>query len=250
MEIQLSYIDKKLKQRYITINLHHLYAKHINYTNIDQLLRKQQNTMKNLLNYQTSEYDCGPVSLLNGIRYLFEREEILPDLVKFIMLYCMDTYNEAGELCKHGTSAAAMNYMASWMNHFGVVKKFPLACEFLTGEEVVITPENRIGLALRQGGVVVLHTFLGVPHYVLLTGIEGDRALLFDPFYEEIDDPELDEEYSTDEIEFIFDSPKRANRSVSIKRMNRTSKDYYEMGEYACREALIMYNTALNKNEA
>ena len=45
--------------------------------------------MKNLLNYQTSEYDCGPVSLLNGIRYLFEREEIVPDLVKFIMLYCM-----------------------------------------------------------------------------------------------------------------------------------------------------------------
>ena len=59
--------------------------------------------MKNLLNYQTTEYDCGPVSILNGIRYLFEREEIFPDLVKFIMLYCMDTYNEAGELCKHGT---------------------------------------------------------------------------------------------------------------------------------------------------
>ena len=47
--------------------------------------------MKNLLNYQTSEYDCGPVSILNGIRYLFEREEIYPDLIKFIMLYCMDT---------------------------------------------------------------------------------------------------------------------------------------------------------------
>lgn len=206
--------------------------------------------MKNLLNYQTSEYDCGPVSLLNGIRYLFEREEILPDLVKFVMLYCMDTYNEAGELCKHGTSAAAMNYMASWMNHFGIVKKFPLACEFFTGEEVVISSENRIGQALKQGGVVVLHLFLGVPHYVLLTGIEKDRVLLFDPFYEEIDDPELDEEYSTDEIEFIFDSPKKANRSVSMERMNRTSKDYYEMGEYACREALIMYNTSLNVGKA
>ena len=199
--------------------------------------------MKNLLNYQTSEYDCGPVSILNGIRYLFEREEILPDLVKFIMLYCMDTYNEAGELCKHGTSAAAMNYMASWMNHFGIVKKFPLACEFFTGEDVVISPKSRIGHALKKGGVVVLHVFLGVPHYVLLTGIENGRALLFDPFYEELDDPELDEEYSTDEIAFILDSPKKANRSVSIDRMNRTSKDYYEMGEYACREALIMYNT-------
>lgn len=201
--------------------------------------------MKNLLNYQTSEYDCGPVSLLNGIRYLFEREEIVPDLVKFIMLYCMDSYNEDGELCKHGTSAAAMNYMASWMNHFGAVKKFPLACEFFTGEEVTISPESRIGRALKQGGVVVVHVFLEVPHYVLLTGIEGERVLLFDPFYEEIDDPELDEEYDTDEIEFILDRPKKANRSVSMERMNRTSMNYYEMGNYCCREALIMYNTSL-----
>ena len=201
--------------------------------------------MKNLLNYQTSEYDCGPASLLNGIRYFFEREEIVPDLVKFIMLYCMDSYNEAGELCKHGTSAAAMNYMASWMNHFGRVKKFPIACEFFTGEEVVISPESRIGLALKKGGAVVVHVFLEVPHYVLLTGMEDGRVLLFDPFYEELDDPELDEEYDTDEIAFLLDCPKKANRSVSMERMNRTTKDYYEMGEYACREAFIMYNTTL-----
>ena len=45
--------------------------------------------MKNVLNYQTSEYDCGPVSFLNGVRYLFDREEIFPDIVKFIMLYTL-----------------------------------------------------------------------------------------------------------------------------------------------------------------
>ena len=43
--------------------------------------------MKNLLNYQSTEFDCGPVSLLNAFRYLFEREELPPDLAKFIMLY-------------------------------------------------------------------------------------------------------------------------------------------------------------------
>ena len=37
--------------------------------------------MKNLLNYQSSEYDCGPVSIINGIRYLFEREEIYPEMM-------------------------------------------------------------------------------------------------------------------------------------------------------------------------
>lgn len=60
--------------------------------------------MKNVLNYQTSEYDCGPVSFLNGVRYLFDREEIFPDIVKFIMLYTLDTYNTKGELCRRGTS--------------------------------------------------------------------------------------------------------------------------------------------------
>lgn len=202
--------------------------------------------MKNLLNYQTSEYDCGPVSLLNGIRYLFDREIIYPDLVKFIMLYCMDSYNDEGELCKRGTSPAAMNYVASWLNHFGQVKDFPISCEFFTGREVVIEPDSRIIRALEQGGVVVLRLFLDVAHYVLLTGIDGDRLLLFDPYYEEEDAPDFDKEYLTEEIRFLHDSPKKANRSVSIERLNRTSKDYYEMGGYECREALIMYNTTAN----
>lgn len=108
--------------------------------------------MKNFLIYQSSEYDCGPVSLINGIRYLFDREEIYPDVIKFIMLYCMDTYNEAGELCKHGTSAAAMNFVSSWLNHFSQVKPFPIHCEFLSGETVTITKGNQIYNALRQGG--------------------------------------------------------------------------------------------------
>ena len=30
--------------------------------------------MKNYLNYQSSEYDCGPFSLINSLRYLYERE--------------------------------------------------------------------------------------------------------------------------------------------------------------------------------
>ena len=200
--------------------------------------------MKNPLNYQTSEYDCGPVSILNGIRYLFEREEIYPDLIKFIMLYCMDSYNEAGEPCKKGTSSAAMGYMTCWLNHLAQIKKFPLRCAHYSGEQVRLTPESPVFSALEQGGVVVLHLFLDVGHYVLLTGLEKDRVLFFDPFYEEADDPQLDKEYDTHEISFIWDQPKRANRSVSLERINRLTKEYYEMGDYAFREALVMFNTA------
>ena len=201
--------------------------------------------MKNLLNYQSSEYDCGPVSLINGIRYLFDREEIFPDVIKFIMLYCMDTYNEAGELCKHGTSPAAMNYIASWLNHFGEVKGFPIRCEYLSGETVTITPESKIVSALQNGGVVVLRLFLEVGHYVLLTGMEEDRVLIFDPYYEEEGSPEFDAEYRTEGISFLNNQPKKANRAVSAERMNRTGRGYYEMGEFPCREALIMFNKSL-----
>ena len=199
--------------------------------------------MKNVLNYQTSEYDCGPVSLLNGIRYLFDREEIYPDIVKFIMLYCMDTYNENGELCKRGTSAAAMNYITNWLNHFSETRHFPIHCDYLTDEDVVLSPESPIWKALEAGGAVVVRVNLECWHYVLLTGISDDRVLLFDPYYEEEGDPEFDEEYNTEEIRFLYDTPKQANRSVSIERLNRTDTDYYQMGAPQGREAVIMVNT-------
>lgn len=40
--------------------------------------------MKNPLNYQTTEYDCGPTTVMNAVSYLFNREEISPDIPKCI----------------------------------------------------------------------------------------------------------------------------------------------------------------------
>ncbi len=199
--------------------------------------------MKNLLNYKSSGYDCGPVTLTNAVRYLFEREDIYPDIIKYIMLYCLDSYNEKGEVGKLGTSATAMMFLANWMNQFGRMKKFPISCEFLSGENVHISQTSKIICALQQGGVVVLRLYLEVPHYVLLTGIKGDNLYIFDPYYEEEDDPELSEEYSEPGITFINNQPKRANRLVSIERLNRTTEGFYEMGPYDTREAVIVFNT-------
>lgn len=200
--------------------------------------------MKNLLNYQSSEYDCGPVTLTNALRYLFEREEIYPDIIKYIMLYCLDCYGENGEPYKHGTSRTAMLFLANWLNHFGEIKNFPILCEFMSGADVHIEKDSRIYNALNQGGVVVLRLFLDVEHYVLLTGTKGDSICLFDPYYEELDDPDLDEEYSEPGISFITDQPKFANRLVSIEKLNRLTKGYYEMGPYEIREAIIIFNTS------
>ena len=52
--------------------------------------------MKNPLHYQLSEYDCGPTSMMNAIAYLFEREEIPPEAVRNMMLYCLDCHSKRG----------------------------------------------------------------------------------------------------------------------------------------------------------
>ncbi len=199
--------------------------------------------MKNLLIYQTTEYDCGPITLINGIRYLFERELIYPDIIKYIMLYSLDTYNEEGELGKKGTSASAMMFLTNWLNQFSQIKNFPLSCEFLSGQNVNLTPHSKIIGALQQGGAVLLRLFLDVGHYVLLTGLENNYVYLFDPYYEEDDDPTLSAEYSEEGIFFINGQPKRANRKITLERLNRLTTGFYEIGPYELREAVIMFNS-------
>ncbi|MCH5259722.1 MAG: peptidase C39 [Lachnospiraceae bacterium] len=198
--------------------------------------------MKNLLNYQSSEYDCGPVSLTNAIRYLFDREVIYPDIIKYIMLYCLDSYNDKGESGKYGTSASAMMFLSNWLTQFGQMKDFPITCEFLSGEDVYLSQNSKITEALQQGGAVVLRLFLDGGHYVLLTGIEGDNIYLFDPYYAEPDDPQLDPEFLNEGITFVSGQPKRANRMVSMQRLNRLTQGFYEMGPYDIREAVIVFN--------
>lgn len=49
--------------------------------------------MKSPLRYQFSEYDCGPTTMLNAVSYLFEREEIPPEIIRNVMLYSLDCYS-------------------------------------------------------------------------------------------------------------------------------------------------------------
>ena len=74
-----------------------------------RLVRKREVwTMKNPLHYQVSEYDCGPTSMLNAIIYLFNRDEIPPEVIRNTMLYCLDCYSKEGIPGKRGTSRAAV----------------------------------------------------------------------------------------------------------------------------------------------
>ena len=141
--------------------------------------------MKNPLHYQLSEYDCGPTTMLNAMSYLFEREEIYPELIRNIMLYCLDCYGCEGTPGKSGTSRAAMMFLSNWLNGFGEIRNFPVTSRYLSGKSVYLGSESYVTDTLRKGGVAVVRLYYDEPHYVLLTGQREGLVEMFDPYYRE-----------------------------------------------------------------
>lgn len=191
--------------------------------------------MKNPLHYQMSEYDCGPTSMLNAISYLFEREEILPEIIRNIMLYCLDCYGAEGRPGKSGTSCAAMMFLSSWLSRFGELEQMSISSKYLSGEQVYVGENSLINDALKRGGVVVVRLFYEVEHYVLFTGVEGEQIYMFDPYYDV-------EEFEEEGVVLTLDYPMEYNRIVPFSYFNRETGELYSLGEKEKREAVIVYN--------
>ena len=196
--------------------------------------------MKNPLHYQQSEYDCGPTSMLNAISFLFEREEISPVVIRNIMLYCLDCYNCEGVMGKSGTSRAAMMFLSNWLNGFGKIGQLPVSSKYISGESVWIGRESVINDALCRGGAVVVRLYLDCAHYVLLTGIQGRKVLMFDPYY-------VKEPFEESGITMAEDQPFRYNRIVDEKCFNRETMELYALGPVQDREAVIIFNENTKK---
>ena len=191
--------------------------------------------MKNPLHYQISEYDCGPTAMLNAISYLFEREEISPVIIKNIMLYCLDTYNSEGGMGKSGTSSAAMMFLSNWLNGYGKVGELAVSSQYLSGKSVWIGRDSLVNDALCRGGAVVVRLFDECAHYVLLTGVQGENILMFDPYY-------CEEPYEEKDILVVQDEPCHYNRIVPWKYFNCEAEETYALGPSEGREAVIIYN--------
>ena len=99
--------------------------------------------MKNPLHYQLSEYDCGPTAMLDAISFLFPREDIPPEVIRHIMLYCLDCYSAEGVPGKSGTSTAAMTFLSNWLNGFGQTRDFPISSRHLARREAVLLFNER-----------------------------------------------------------------------------------------------------------
>lgn len=191
--------------------------------------------MKIPLSYQASEFDCGPTTLTNAISYLFHREEIPPDVIKHIVLYSLDAYNEKGEFGKSGTSGMAMMFLCNWLNQFGKVKRFPIHGEFLTGPDVFVGQNSRLVAGLQQGGAAVVRLYYGCWHYVLFTGVSQNHICIFDPYFRK-------NAFRIPGIEMISDAPAKMNRKVSFEILNKEEKGAYALGPKDIREAVLLFN--------
>lgn len=196
--------------------------------------------MKNPLNYQTTEFDCGPASLINAISFLFKREDIPPDIAKHVMLYSLDAYNEKGEFGKSGTSQMAMMFVSSWLNQFEKAKKFPIHCEYLSGSDVSIAQNGKIVAGLQQGGAVVIRLIYGCWHYVLLTGIDDKYIYLFDPYFRK-------RAFQAQGIQIVSNAPTKMNRKVAFEYFNNEGKGIYALGPRDTREAIVIFNQKTRK---
>jgi len=199
--------------------------------------------MKSPLRYQPTNYDCGTTSLVNALVYLFERKQIPIKVVQYLTALTCDKYvGEADEL-RGGTSAGAMEFVAGWLNYYAGQTGFPLRCEHLCGpQDVNMRPGNRIEEALAQGAVAVTGVCLGADHYVLVTGMDGDRVRLFDPYYDTWPLNELD--VPVVGVEPVDDEPFACNRLVERWVFDEPAGTPYTLEQKTCREALLLWNTS------
>lgn len=191
--------------------------------------------MKNPLRYQMTEYDCGPSSMLNAVSYLFEREEIPPEILRSIMLYCLDCFGADGSSGKRGTSCTAMMFLSNWLNGFGQTGALPVSSQYLSGESVNFSQNSRLRDALQRGGAAVVRLDFEGWHYVLLTGLEKDQVRLFDPYYRQ-------EPFADSHLQMVWDHPAEYNRIVPISYLEKTAIEPYAFGPPEGREAVLLFN--------
>ena len=199
--------------------------------------------MKNPLRYQITEYDCGPTSIFNALTFLFEREEIPPEVIRNIMLYSLDSVNEKGQSGRLGTSAFAMSFLASWLDGVGKAGLLPVSSRFISGRQVSLKAGSAVADAISRNGVAVLRVISDVGHYVLLTSLDEHEAMIFDP-YRRSDDFFME---GARREEDIFSH----NFAVERSLFERKGFERYSLGPVEDREAVLMFNENTKiKNEA
>lgn len=177
--------------------------------------------VKTPLDYQITEYDCGTTTLLNALRYLFKRNEISPEIYKYILQYTLDKSNVLGEIGKGGTSIHALTFLSNWLNENAISKGMNMKCINIPKDQISIYNLD-LKKEIENGSVAIVRLYQDCDHYCLLTKLDDEYAYLFDPYYLNINYYDNDED-----VEIIKDKPFEFNRKVKKERMEKhTTNDF------------------------
>lgn len=188
--------------------------------------------MKSPLRYQATEYDCGTTSITNALMFLFDREELPPDVISHIGQCTLDGYDEHGRKGIYGTSGASIQYFGSWFNELRFGGLLPIKSQFFKKSQVRLEKDDKLYTELKNGSAIVLHVFLNnFGHYVLVTGVQEDKFFIFDPYYPT--DPKVEKKW-------IKTKPCSYNRIVPAEVLYSLEKTDCSMGPIKTREALVI----------
>ena len=97
--------------------------------------------------------------------------------------------------------------------------------------------EEDFSMHASVGGVVrVVRLYLEEEHYVLMTGIQNENILLFDPYY-------WDKPFEQKDILMDDKHPREYNRIVPFQYFNQENKEIiYALGPVEEREAVLIFN--------
>lgn len=190
--------------------------------------------MKTPLRFQITEFDCGSVSLLNCLTYLFDREDIPAELIKAISTYTLDCYDEYGNIGQKGTSRQAVEFLSRWMQDYSRSKNFGIDVEYKRGSEVNIDDIKKC-LNHKRGGVVNLRTYYQVEHYVTITAMDDQYVYVWDPYYCPPNEFDNDKE-----VDVILDHDFEYNRRISLRRFLSKTKRDFALGPVQSREILLI----------
>ncbi|MFI3168362.1 MAG: peptidase C39 [Faecalibacterium sp.] len=188
------------------------------------------------LNYQISEYDCGPISMLNALSVQFSRKQIQPSMIKAVFNYTMDSCDSKGRSGQKGTSAAALRFIGKWLNEYNQQCGFPVYCKNLHPNDIFLGKDSKLNIALDNGAVAIVRCLLGTGHYILITKADDTHVYAWDPYH-------LDNPIRKKTIQTITDTPCSHNRRIHFDQMNQTGRYYYSLGDIEKRECLLIYNT-------
>jgi len=196
--------------------------------------------MKVPFRQQLSGYDCVPTTLINGLSYLFSREEIPPFVVHRVYKESMDI--EAFR----GTSSRAIQELGFLLSNYQEkrYKKFAVEAEYLCCNQVHLRQNSKIIRCLNANGVALLcvHTTDNNWHYILGFKLEGEWIHCYDPY------PRTKRFINHETVKFMITTGQHEPNLIMhidwLDKSFRKAKDFngrkYILGQIDDRECLLL----------